>query len=292
MELLMNIKWEKVPCYLCGNNNNFLPIEVNGERIVAGQFGYAVFPVICECGLVMLNPRWSKKDYNIFYQNFYDDLYRLDIKPDYGKEGVIQNMKVIWNRISHLLDTTTQLEILDAGAGSGAGFSYLREVCNRAKFSAIESSKESIKSLAQYGATVISDDLESDWSEQYKGEFDLIILRHVVEHFLDPVEALSHIKKALSPRGILYLATPDMMRPRIKLRDYDLWWEYWFRVVHTYYFSNETLLATAARAGLKHVIIENENEEIWCAMKSCENFEMDYSGLFDKQMKILKENLK
>ena len=98
-KLMMNIQWEDVECRICHSSKPPQPISLYGKPLVDGQFGYAVHPVICECGLVYLNPRWSKKNYNIFYENYYDDLYRLEIKPDYGVQGVINNMKVIWQRI-------------------------------------------------------------------------------------------------------------------------------------------------------------------------------------------------
>jgi SAM-dependent methyltransferase len=290
MSLMMNIKWENVSCFLCGNRKHFTPLKINGKQLVAGQFGYTVFPVICKCGLVMLNPRWSKKDYDIFYRNYYDELYRLDLKPDYGIEGVIKNTKIIWDRIEHLFEKNNP-EILDAGAGSGAGFIYLREKIKNANFSAIESSDESIKSLTKYGAEVIANDLESDWSDNFENRFDLIILRHVIEHFLDPVETLKKISKSLAPDGIIYIATPDMMKPRVNLRDYDLWWEYWFRAVHPYYFSNDTLGATFAKSGLKQVIMRNENEEIWCAVKKCPPYDYSLKGNKSRQMKVLKKYL-
>eukprot|EP01156_Anaeramoeba_ignava_P008285 Anaeramoba_ignava/a357719_8.p1 GENE.a357719_8~~a357719_8.p1 ORF type:complete len:292 (+),score=45.88 a357719_8:451-1326(+) len=290
MKLMMNIKWENNPCYLCGNDKNFIPVKKGGEQFVAGQYGYAVFPVICEkCGLVMLNPRWSKKDYDIFYKYYYDNLYRLDLKKDYGTEGVIKNMEIIYNRIKSVIKNE-KINILDAGAGSGVGFNFLKDKLNKVKFYAIESSDESINSLKKNGALVIADDLDSDWDKEYSSSFDLIILRHVIEHFMNPIENLEKIARSLKKDGILYLATPDMKNPRVILRDYDSWFEYWFRAVHTYYFSNETLIATMAKAGLKPILIKNENEEIWCAAQKCEPYDSYYENEAEKIIKIINKN--
>ena len=38
---------------------------------------------------------FTTKDYNIFYTNLYDNLYRLETKTDYGIDGVVKNMEVI-----------------------------------------------------------------------------------------------------------------------------------------------------------------------------------------------------
>ena len=103
----------------------------------------------------------------------------------------------------------------------------------------------------------------------------------MAEHFLTPVETLQRLRRALAADGLMYIAVPDMMHPRTVLRDYDKWWEYWFRAVHPYYYSRETLFATLARAGLAPHVWGEENEEVWClagagpqAMEHCHDQEL------------------
>ena len=124
---LINIEWDNVKCHIC-NNDDLEPISRNGEPLVNGQFGYAIHPKICKgCGLVFLSPRWSQKDYNKFYTHFYDKLYRLETKQDYGNEAVLFNIKEIWNRIKDKVDTNKHLNIMDVGCGYGFGLKYLKE---------------------------------------------------------------------------------------------------------------------------------------------------------------------
>ena len=54
-----------------------------------------------------------------------------------------------------------------------------------------------------------------------------------------------------------------MINPKIKLRDYTNWWKYWFRVVHTHYFSYETLGQVLHKAGFKDKDYGLQNEEVW-----------------------------
>ena len=99
-EDLINIEWDNVDCHICNDSKNLEPIVMKGEPFVNGQFGYAVHPKICKsCGLTLLSPRWSKKDYDKFYRFHYDKLYRLETKPDYGNPAVLYNIKEIWGRI-------------------------------------------------------------------------------------------------------------------------------------------------------------------------------------------------
>ncbi len=88
-------------------------------------------------------------------------------------------------------------------------------------------------------------------------------MRHVVEHLLNPIELLTKISNTLSDSGFIYIAVPDMMHPRTKLRDYDKWWEYYFRSVHPFYYCKYTLFQLMKMCGLEVMKHGEVNEEIW-----------------------------
>ncbi|MHA2219829.1 MAG: hypothetical protein ACXACY_28365, partial [Candidatus Hodarchaeales archaeon] len=81
--------------------------------------------------------------------------------------------------------------------------------------------------------------------------------------------------------------------PRTKLRDYLNWWEYWFRAVHPYYYSKETLFRTLELANIYPNVFGEENEEVWClAGKNKKNrIDYDLDSLFERQVKILNKYL-
>jgi SAM-dependent methyltransferase len=161
---------------------------------------------------------------------------------------------------------------LDAGCGPGYGLEYLKSLMPDVTLFGIEASPDARYVLEKnVGATILDSDLDGDWHINSEGQFDVIILRHVVEHILDPVKTLSNLKKTLSAEGFMYIAVPDMMHPRTILRDYTDWWEYWFRNVHAYYYCKETLFGTLFMAGLEAISFKEENEEVWCIVK-----EIDY----------------
>jgi len=258
-------EWETVRCHLCSGSGAAQPLLLHGQPLRQGQYGYELHPVICQCGLVFLNPRWSAATYNDFYTNHYDALYRLEIKPDYGKQGVRNNMRQVWGRVEPHLQRSAINNVLDAGCGSGYGLQFLQEELPQARMAGIEASPECCRILQDdVGADLLDSDVDGPWVESHQGRFDLIVMRHVVEHFLTPVETLRRLQTALAPGGTIYIAVPDMMHPRTVLRDYDKWWEYWFRAVHPYYYCRETLFATLALAGLAPLAWGDENEEVWC----------------------------
>lgn len=286
---LINIKWDNVPCHIC-NKQNSHPILLRNKPLVEGQFGYAIHPVICQgCGLIFLNPRWSKEDYNFFYIHYYDKLYRLETKPDYGTSAVLANMQEIWSRIKNHLSVSGKMNILDVGCAYGYGLKYLKEQIPNSMLFGIESSPDGIKIMQtrEVGATLISKDFDSDWENEYENQMDLIILRHVFEHVLNPIESLCKLRKALKPNGLAYFAVPDMVNIRTTLRDYNYWWEYIFRSVHTYYYSKNTFIKTLELGGLFPIVLEEEKEEIWCLASKNKIHPFYFKNTYYHQKEIL-----
>lgn len=285
-------EWERAACHLCGASEGE-PLVLHGKPLTTGQYGYEIHPVLCRCGLVYLNPRWSAAAYSAFYTREYDDLYRLETKPDYGVAGVRRNMMQVWERVRpHLAPERPINAILDAGCGSGHGLRYLKEQLPRAAICGIEASPECCRTLREeVGAELLDSDLDGPWVERHQGRFDFIVMRHVTEHFLTPVETLRRLRSALAPGGLIYIAVPDMMHPRTVLRDYDKWWEYWFRAVHPYYYCRETLFATLALAGLAPMAWGEEQEEVWCLVTAADTEEPGRSACHEAQRAVLDQLL-
>ncbi len=78
---------------------------------------------------------------------------------------------------------------------------------------------------------------------------DLIILSHVVEHFLTPAETLRKISKYLSPKGIIYIEVPSFHW--VELRLPSVWCP-----EHLSYFTPTTLKNTLALSGLTPIRIK------------------------------------
>jgi SAM-dependent methyltransferase len=149
----------------------------------------------------------------------------------------------------------------------GWSLDYLKRTYpNIGTIAAIESSEHCLDHLKDtIGAEIIAPDMDSDWHRSQGGRFDLVVMRHVLEHFLDPRASLEKVRAVLAEDGIVYLAVPDMMNPKGSLYDY------WFRVVHTFYFSGETLKRFAREAGLDPVTIREEASELWGVFRKSGN---------------------
>lgn len=204
-------------------------------------YGVSVFNVcLCKkCGLVCLNPRMNEQEYmGKFYQN-----YRRDLFGSYLAEPVSQDelqkratespfpRKVLDDLKPYL---SKESRILEIGSGAGevliflkqngfnnvAGIEPVREDCQRLeKLYGIECYAQS---FSEFAATNDS-----------KRKFDCVILKHVVEHFVEPGRALRAISTLMTEKSILYIVTPDLYRFKNPFSQ--------FCVPHTFYFSPATL---------------------------------------------------
>jgi len=204
------------------------------------------FSICKNCGLTYLNPRWTKDAYNEYYAREYDGNYRSDVLKPELDSSKYSTAKQIVNRMSvgNVLPKTPQ-RILDIGSGMGWSSVYLKDhVFKDAAYYAIEPSLHCIENLKNNGINLLSEDIDSDW-DTGEEKFDLIIMRHVLEHFMDPVAVLKKVSNALTENGKLYVAVPNNNNPYSPLKTVFL------RVVHTYYFSPHTIDNCFKLAGLK-----------------------------------------
>lgn len=266
-----------VPCPICNTKD----IELLSQKC---QFGLPCFVSICpNDGLVFLSPRWTKERYTHFYESEFYSYYRPSYLSDNISDSHYMSIKKICARLEQRNLLKGRKSVLDIGAGMGWSLKWLKEYYAHFKqFSAIESSTRCIAHLKDViGAEIVSDDIDSEW--QSNG-FDLVIMRHVLEHFMHPVEALKKVTDNLSPHGIIYIAVPDMMNPKGSLKNF------WFRSAHTFYFSLMTLTSIAAKAHLSPITITSENSELWgiFTKTSHKTQPIRITNVYGEQMEIIK----
>lgn len=232
-------EFEPSNCLLCGASS---PIAV-AER---GQFNMPTHVVVCDrCGFSYLDPRWSKERYAAFYVHEYDKLYRPEIAAHNDLRTRYAPVKQIIERLKERQLLKEPKHVLDLGSGMGHALTYLREnLWPGERYEAIEPSAECIQHLRTNGIELVASDVYSNWEEGRAGRYDLIIMRHVLEHFHDPMLVLRKVRQVLAKDGLLYLAVPDALHPTKPLRGH------FFRVVHISYFTKHSLRSMCEAAGL------------------------------------------
>lgn len=213
------IQLETVPC-LCGSVL---------FDLIAGVDRYSLLQdtVVCvECGLVQSNPRMVEKE----YQNFYtSDLYRVcyegeDHLSASGSRYTLKYAEHIFKEINKVKRIGPGVLVLEIGAGGG--WNLLPFIQAQATVLGIDYSPSLTQLGSQHGIPMRQGSLND-----ITGQYDVIILNHVFEHFLQPLEALEKIKKHLKGNGIIYIAVPNIL-------NFDITQ---LQNAHTYYFTPYTL---------------------------------------------------
>jgi SAM-dependent methyltransferase len=243
-EAIAAFEFEEIACPLCGRQE----YEVLCEK---GLFDVHINVSICRiCGFVYLNPRWRKEDYDYFYK----ELYETYFGENSNQAGELGKYSTIIKRLDRVMyfSTDEPIKVLDIGAGTGAGLLECKAKYPRASLFAIEPSEERQSGFDKIGITTVSRDVDSDW-DSIEAKFDVIILRHVLEHLLYPRRSLQKIHEVLDDAGYLYVAVPNLDCASFPLtKDF-------FRMVHTLYFSERNFAFFLEENGFEVISIGSKD---------------------------------
>jgi SAM-dependent methyltransferase len=214
------------PCALC-QRTDFRTVAY------AGLYNTSTTVKACRgCGLVCLNPRWDEAGYTAYYQSNYYDSYHAgsDLTPKVDERG-----RTIASCVSRDAD------VLEIGAGFGANILALSQLARR--LVAVEIDPKATAVIKQHTprCEVVTASLE-EYARGAAGEkFDVVVLSHVLEHFVEPRNALTTVKRLVKPTGCLLVLVPNLDRHRGFLTQ--------FTTPHTHYFSDVTLRAMLESVG-------------------------------------------
>lgn len=204
------------------------------------------------CGHVQAAALPSPAEYERINNNYFSERYANATKgrrQGRNQRKAAQTMERLAGRVG------AGGAMLDVGAGDGWG----QQVAQRLglRYHALEADPTLAGQLAQAGAVIAPSDL-AELARQHAGRFDLIIMRHVLEHLLDPIGALTHLAQCLSQDGVFYAALPNLrtFRPKQGLRT-DF-----FRPIHISYFTANKLAWCLAQAGLRPQWVDGQGE-LW-----------------------------
>tara|TARA_B110000037_G_C17106280_1_gene499958 strand:+ start:73 stop:1002 length:930 start_codon:yes stop_codon:yes gene_type:complete len=262
----MNNNIETVKCVVC-ESTTYETITKNGDGT------YPINLVVCnKCGLAYLNPRWNKVNYSNYYKLEYDNTYRSN--PLNNPSILRPKNNTIVDRIKEngLLQKKA-LKILDIGSGNGQNLIDLKSIYPTAEYYAIEPSIISQNTIRKNGIHLLSDDVDKSWEKDYLDSFDLIIMRHVLEHFLDPSSILKKVNLVLNDFGMVYIAVPDNL---LKNRN-----EGWLRIAHTYYFNTNSLYNLLVKEHFEPLLLKNGDYH-----NKYEIFTFSKKSRVDKSLKI------
>jgi len=134
-------------------------------------------------------------------------------------------------------------KLLEIGPGSGASLAYFAS--QGAEAIGLDVSATVASAIEKrYGLRVVIDELE-DYAAKNGGDpYDIIVMRHVLEHFRSPLPALQAAFSILKPQGRIHIAVPNM-------NSWHRRWSGWsgYEPYHIHYFCESSLTAALRTAG-------------------------------------------
>ena len=144
-------------------------------------------------------------------------------------------------RTEDILALNGSQRILEVGPGLGAVMAHMKAAGhNVLGLDLSEFVRDAI--YRKYGLQVLIEEL-SEYSRRSAEQWDAAIMRHVLEHFENPVAALQCVAHLLRAGGKLYVAVPNM-------NSWHRRWHGWsgYQTYHLHYFEADSLARALQRA--------------------------------------------
>lgn len=202
-----------------------------------------------KCGHHQLFPMPSELEDKEFYDenkqskniqiNFKIPLLRERSKEDTYRR--IEFVKKVVSKNSKILDI-----------GSGYGFFIGGMFKEKFDVTGIEVSKERRKiSKKISNAPVINVNLNNSTDIE---KYDFVVIFHVLEHLVNPVDFLKKVKKIMKPKGKILIEVPNLKDFQLCQNKFYRNW-YWQRA-HLHYFSPKALKKILTKSGFKKIKIQ------------------------------------
>lgn len=236
---------EEVPC-LCGEHQGLCIARVD-------RYGIPHRTVLCaRCALLRTNPRMTRASYQHFYVNHYRAIYeRPNHDPDRYFAAQLLRAE---QRASHTVRwVRPRMGAAVVEIGCGAGWNLIPYQSRGWRAIGWDVDDGYLELGRRRGLDLRHGLLESACET---GEsFDLIVLSHVLEHLLDPINDLGLLRDILKPEGLLSIEVPSAFAVS-RLDRY-------FQNAHAWSFVPQTLRAVMESAGYQCVAMNGVIESLW-----------------------------
>lgn len=262
---------EELPC-LCGGTR---------EELICTMDRYFIphRTVLCvKCGLVRTNPRWTEKTYRDFYTHYYRALYE---RPGHTAANMFAVQRPgSLRRARYVLSKVAQDRKLSvAEIGCGGGWNLLPFHQRGDATVGFDYDEGYLAAGRSQGLDLRAGGLEMALAGGKR--YDVVILSHVVEHFMAPVADLQKIQRLLANDGLLFIEVPNLFAVTRNLL------RYW-QSAHTYSFVPATLRQLLQRSGYEEVAMDDAIASLWRVNLTATRLTKVDPGLARKTRRFLK----
>lgn len=274
---------EYINCNLCGLNKTSLLFKTKDY-----PFRKDIFNIVecMECGLIYTNPRPTVEEIDKYYpEEYYNSkffcpplFFPLEPKLTRRVKNFIKKkvmtihygyfsktnkrsfknvfLKIITlplkYRINPLLPHYKKFgKVLDVGCGTGHYLFVLREL-GWETYGIEMDEKSALWAKEKLALNVIAGKIEEMiFPSNY---FDVITLRHTLEHLYDPSKVLKKIYQILKLNGLVMISIPNV--DSWEARIFSKWWWRWDIPRHLFHFSSKTIIKLLNKEGFRSTKIE------------------------------------
>ncbi|MEK7072978.1 MAG: class I SAM-dependent methyltransferase [Patescibacteria group bacterium] len=235
-----------VRCAICGSaDEQVVDVHVSG--------GHSIRDVQClRCGHVYLSPRESAEAYDAYYrqQGFSKNCNNVSGEDD--PSALARSAEKKTQRIYRFLEPELRpgLRVLEIGCGYGNLLARIRESVGGDVTGIEPDPIGPVVARSVFHLEIASQTLEQFLVGWNGKPFDLILMHHVLEHFLDIDVVGDALEMLLAPGGRVYLGLPNVTAMTFPKR-------FFFRFPHVSNFTPYSFLLFLWRHDLKIVRLDN-----------------------------------
>jgi SAM-dependent methyltransferase len=235
-----DVHWEEPRCLLCNSRDAAMLIEAPDPLAGTGGLWFAITQ--CQdCGLCYTNPRPSADSISQFYPDDYAPHHKSPKRARWWRwplagQGRHKNLERI--------PLTGQARLLDFGCGSGA---FLLRMHQRGwNVTGLDVSEHIVQRIrTDLGLNALTGSLPHP--ELAESSFEVITMRHSLEHVHQPLTVLRAAHRLLVPGGKLIVAVPNI--DSLPYKWFGQCWRGLELPRHLSHFTPDTLQLILARAG-------------------------------------------
>ena len=206
------------------------------------RYGIPVRTVLCrKCGLMRSTPYLTEKSLSLFYDQDYDSIYRISIPSNEFFLNQLRQGNSILSSVQKIESKLSGKVVFEIGCSKGGNLLPFQQIgCS------VYGADYNSSHVAEGRKMGLDLRLGSVDTLSQLPPADILILNHVLEHVIHPIDFLEKCYSLLKPEGLLYVAVPAIENIEDNY-NYNIFT--WLQNAHFYYFSNITLKNVVASAG-------------------------------------------
>jgi 2-polyprenyl-3-methyl-5-hydroxy-6-metoxy-1,4-benzoquinol methylase len=254
---------------LCNNEHPERDIVISEKD----RFGLPIPQILCsKCGVIRSGVVFDEESNSSFYEKYYRGVYTTECPSDVFFQKQTETGTAAINLMKEHVDFAQIKNVAEIGCGAGG---ILLPFKNEGKsVTGYDFDEKYLEYGRKMGLNLVYGDF---YTQTEDNSCDLIIMNHVFEHLLSPLDELRRLLPKLKCNGYIYFEIPGI---------YCISWCYpdpltYFQNAHVYNFYKQQLYVLFQKYGIK--IIYGDDRCTFICQKTDNNIP-DVDCIYDKSL--------